>query len=199
MNITCPHCKTKLNLPDDKILKDRNASFKCLRCRESVPIRASQGSIPAEPLPGVKPTGTFQGGDLDQALVCMSLSNTRERVAEGIQQAGFFVDIPENSSQALKQLEYRIYPLIVVDEAFDRDNKMAGHLIEMDMSVRRKICLVKICSGVETGNAMAVLHSSVNFVIQARDLEQGDDALIREMLVRAMADHNICTPSITIP
>ncbi len=197
MNVTCPHCKTKLNLPDDKVPKQRDSSFKCPKCKGVVQVKASP-SPPPQPSEPREDSGhlTLGGGDglfrrstRAQAMICMPESEIRNQLTAAIQRLGFSVDFPKNFQQAFKNLEYNNYPLVVVDDAFDTDRQMAVHMTEMDMSLRRRICLVRVTLGEETGNAMAALHSSVNAVIRTRDIQEEDDLYIEDILNTALTEH----------
>ncbi len=203
MNLTCPHCKTKLNLPDDKVPADRASAFKCPKCKGVIQMKASKPSAskPASRQPSELREGgaalSSGGGDgrfgrstRVQALVCMAPSRIRNQLTAAVKILGFSVDFPESPHKALKELEYRIYPLMVVDDTFDRDRKMAVHMNEMDMSLRRKICLVRVCQSEATGNDMAALHSSVNSVIRTRDIDQEDDLYIEDILNAALTNHS---------
>ena len=77
------------------------------------------------------------------------------------------------TNQALKKLEYHIYPLVVVDESFDENQGVDGiidRLNTVDMSLRRKICLVFISSKLSTNDHMSALHTSVNDIINIDDI-----------------------------
>ncbi len=193
MNITCPHCKTKLNLPDDKIPKRKDSSFKCPKCKESVHVKAlrpkaASGSVKSQ----LKQSGqSKQLRRSGQALICMPPSPAREWMMTVVQNTGFELEAPETTVQAFDRLEYRIFPLVIVDDGFDKDSKMARYMNEMDMSLRRRICLIRVSSEVSTGDSMTALHSSVNCVINRKKLEQDseDAALVSDILALALEDH----------
>lgn len=187
MNITCPHCQAKLNLPDHKIPKDRDSSFKCPKCRKPVQIKASHSSVSGSGQPSV-PAGGLGQGSQAQALVCLPDSDARARAMDVLARAGLGAESPESSSQALAKLQYHIYPLVLVDKVFDANMEMMRHMNDLDMSLRRKICLV--CLGVDfsTGDAMAALHGSCNFYINTRDLNR-DDGFLDDILATAITDH----------
>lgn len=206
MNLTCPHCKTKLNLPDDKVPADRASSFKCPKCKGVIQMKASKSASKLASKPASRqPSGSREGGGASgsgrsagrfgrstriQAMVCMAPSRIRNQLTAAVEILGFSVDFPETPHKALKELEYRIYPLMVVDDAFDTDRQMAVHMNEMDMSLRRKICLVRVCQSEATGNDMAALHSSVNAVIRTMDIDQEDDLYIEDILNAAVTNHS---------
>jgi|GEM_PF-801111 len=198
MNVICPHCKSKLSIPDDKVPRHRDSSFKCPKCKGAVQVKASPPPTPSQPsglAGGIEQLalggegGLFSRSSKPQAMVCMLPSQTRDQLTEAIKRLGFLVDFPKNPQQAFHNLEYKNYPLVVVDDAFDTDRQMIVHMNEMDMSLRRKICLVRVTPGEASGNDMAALHSSVNTVIRTRDIEQEDDLYIEDLLNAALAGH----------
>ncbi len=191
MNITCPHCKTKLNLPDHKIPKDRDSSFKCPKCRESIQIKASQSTGVSG---GGEDTGQGRGktpvghASQAQALVCMPDSGARTRVMEALKRAGLGAQFPDSPSKALAKLQYHIFPLILVDKTFDANGEMMRYMNDLDMSLRRRICLVCLGGESPTGDAMEALHGSWNFYINTRDLDR-DDGFLDDTLATAITDH----------
>lgn len=194
MKIACPTCGSNANLPDDKIPKDKDFSFKCPKCGGSVPVKASAappgGSGFEQNTGGMGPdTSKLQAGGSQQALVCIAPSLGRNRIMAGLKHAGLKAHVPETPAQALKNLEYYVYPLVVVDEAFDTDKVLADYMNNMDMFLRRKICLVRLGPGFETGNAMTALDLSANYVIKSQDLEQEDASLVNNVLAVALSEH----------
>lgn len=195
MKIACPACGSNANLPDEKVPKDKDFSFKCPKCGGSVPVKASIGSPGAAA--GLDPStaavgpemSMFQAGGAKQALVCMPPSLGRKRILAGLEHVGLKAHLSESPAQALKNLEYYVYPLVVMDDAFDADKRIAGYMNNMDMFLRRKICLVRLGPGLETGNAMTALDLSANYVIKSQDLEQEDDALVNHLLAAALSEH----------
>ncbi len=194
MKIACPSCGSTANLPDDKIPKDKDFSFKCPKCASSVPVKASasppgySGFEPHTPGMGLD-TSQLQAGGAKQALVCIPPCLARNRILAGLKHAGFKAHVSETPAQALKNLEYHVYPLVVMDQAFDTDKTMASYMNNMDMFLRRKICLVRLGPDFETGNAMTALDLSANYVIKSQDLEQEDASLVNHVLAVALSEH----------
>lgn len=194
MKIACPTCGINASLPDDKIPKDKDFSFKCPKCGASVPVKASAGPPGGDGFEqntaDMGPdTPKLQAGGPKQALVCIAPCLARNRIMAGLKHSGLKAHVPETPAQALKNLEYYVYPLVVIDEAFDTDKALADYMNNMDMFLRRKICLVRIGPGFETGNAMTALELSANYVIKSQDLEQEDASLVNDVLVVALSEH----------
>jgi predicted Zn finger-like uncharacterized protein len=187
VNITCLHCKTKLNIPDHKIPKDKDSSFKCPKCQGKIQVSVSQLKAPAK---GSKQnrrgkiesmgSGDFSAQSHEKALVCLDESPGKAEFVAAVQRVGFHVETPGSISEAFKKMAYHIYPLVLVDEAFDQNHgfkAMSTHMNELDMSLRRRICLVLSSDRLPTGDPMSALHSSVNYIVGAGSLDHLDDIL----------------------
>ena len=191
MNITCPHCKTRLNLPDHKIPRDKDSSFKCPKCQEKVQVLVSQlnlsvpGSSKNEAVKNeaVKKESMGSGGGVqgrEKTLVCMDDSPARTKLVAAVEALGFYVEATGSTSAALKKMAYHIYPLVLLNEAFDQNKgfkAMFTHMNELDMSLRRRICLVLLSERLPTGDPMSALHSSVNFIVGSDSLDHVEDIL----------------------
>jgi predicted Zn finger-like uncharacterized protein len=74
MTITCPKCKTKLNLSDEKV-KPEGTRFRCAKCgaalvykgkgRKEVPDRGEETGAAAQPPPSGEIRATLKGGETD--------------------------------------------------------------------------------------------------------------------------------------
>ena len=71
-------------------------------------------------------------------------------------------------------MEYHSFHLVILEDAFDQENNgLAGildRLNTIDMSMRRRICLVLVSHKFNTSDNMAALHSSVNGIIHQDDI-----------------------------
>nr|WP_320191115.1 zinc-ribbon domain-containing protein [uncultured Desulfobacter sp.] len=194
MKIACPSCGNNANLPDDKIPKDKDFSFKCPKCGTSVPVKAAAGNAgAADSEPNIAEMGSdvpmLQAGGGNQALVCIAPSLGRNRIMAGLENVGLKANVPDTPAQALKNLEYYVYPLVVIDDAFDTDKIITAYMNNMDMFLRRKVCLIRLGPGFETGNAMTALNISANYVIKSQDLEMEDASLVNDVLAVALSEH----------
>ena len=185
MNVICHNCKTKLNIPDHKIPEDKDTTFKCPKCKEKIHI------------PAVKPENGFREkkgqifhSPLDEqlnALVCINRNDLKKKVSDIVKQMGLRAESVTNTKEALKKFEYHIYHLVVIDDAFDQNKGVSGIIDRMntiDMSLRRRICLVWIGNKFNTNDNMAALHSSVNYIIHVEDIQH-----LEAFLSRALTEH----------
>lgn len=191
MNITCPHCKTRLNIPDHKIPRDKDSSFKCPKCQEKVQVLVSQLNL-SVPGPQKKEVVKKEslGGDVqgrEQALVCMDDSPARDKLVAAVEGLWFHVEATGSTSSALKKMAYHSYPLVLLSESFDQNKgfkAMATHMNELDMSLRRRICLVLFSDRLPTGDPMSALHSSVNYIVGSDSLDH-----VEVILTTALTEH----------
>ena len=183
MNVTCQNCKIKLNIPDNKIPKNKESVFKCPKCKEKIPVSApgmSQNDLVKE-----KKSPSLSFEDRRNALVCIGDDDLKKKIYSTIEQMGFSVEIVNTTNAALKKMDYYIYHLVIMDKTFDKNKRITG-LIEMingiDMYLRRRMCLVFVSDEFKTNDDMAALHASVNTVIQLDDINHLD-AFLSETLM----------------
>ena len=185
MNVICHNCKTKLNIPDHKIPEDKDTTFKCPKCKEKVLIPA----VKQQKLFGEKKRQTFHSSFDEQlnALVCIDSDDLKKKVYSLVKQMGMNAEAVTNTKAALKKFEYYIYHLVIIDDAFDQNKGVSGIIDRMntiDMSLRRRICLVWVSNKFNTNDNMAALHSSVNYIIHLDDISH-----LEPFLSRALMEH----------
>ncbi len=180
MNVICDNCKTKLTIPDNKVPQNRDSTFKCPKCKEKIKISA------------MKPEEQDLNLSLENklnalALVCIGDNDLQKKVHSVVKNIGFNAKVVDTSKEALKKLEYHIYPLILLDEAFDQNRgvtRILDKLNAIDMSLRRKICLVLMSRQFNTNDNMSALHTSVNCIINV-----DDEAYLTNFLPKVLKDH----------
>jgi predicted Zn finger-like uncharacterized protein len=187
MNIRCRQCNSQFNIPDDKLPKNKDAVFKCPKCKEKIqiPATASPGAKGLQDLPvtGSGPVPPPQ--KQERALVLVSDGPFLQPVMAAVRQLGFAAETGADPADALKKMAYHVYPLVVLEDRFDqgRENILV-HMNTLDMSVRRMTCLVLMGRQVKTGDPMAALHASVNQVVGPDGLGQ-----LPVLLSAALTDH----------
>lgn len=186
MNVRCKNCQAKLNIPDHKIPKNKDAAFKCPKCGEKVQVRAPDGTpgkAPA-PEPGT-PAPLFQKGM--RALLVISDPALLEKYRTAVRQLGYEAEVAEDAADACKKMEYHVYPLAVLEEGGSngKESVVLEYMNTLDMSIRRMTCLVLASKVHKTSDHMAAMHKSVNYIA-------GTDAEghLATVLSVALTDHN---------
>lgn len=185
MNVTCHTCKAKFNIPEHKIPQDKELTLKCPKCsvRIKIPSVNRQKTIEKKQ----QPSSALSFGNRQAALVLVDDDNLKKRVCSVIGQMGFNAEVATNIKAALTKMEYHIYPLVIVDDTFDLNKGIHGimdRMNAMDMSMRRRICLIWISTRYNTHDNMASLHSSVNGIIHI------DDAIhLEAVMSRIIKEH----------
>jgi len=187
MNITCHNCNTKLNIPDHKLPKDKESTVICPKCREKIQVPVA---LKLHPPVEEKKTPFLQRRLEDRlnALICIDRAELKSKINSVLDQMGLNAEVAVDMRAAFNKMEYNAYPLLILDDDFDPDNKGAKGIIEktsvIDMSLRRRICIVLISQQFNTNDNMAALHSSVNNVIHQDDIHH-----MEAFLSKALADH----------
>ena len=185
MNVTCQSCKTKLNIPDHKIPKNKESILKCPKCNEKIHVSP----------PDMKPNNSAKVKksqsqplafeDRRNALVCIGDDDLKKKIYSTIDQMGFSAEMVNNTKAALKKMEYHIYHLVIMDETFDQNKGITGlidRINSVDMYLRRQMCLVFVSDQFKTNDDMAALHASVNKVIQLDDINHLDAFLSKALM-----------------
>ncbi|WP_300460017.1 zinc-ribbon domain-containing protein [Desulfobacula sp.] len=171
MNIICHNCHAKFTIPDHKVPRDKASLLKCPQCKEKIPIPAVQ----QQPSVGEKAIQPFPLSFKERlnALVCIDGRDVKNKAVSIIGQMGLNVETASDSNRALDKMEYHIYHLVIMDAAFDQNKgvpRIVDRMNTIDMSLRRKICLVLITSKFNTNDDMAALHFSVNYILHPDDI-----------------------------
>ena len=186
MNITCHNCNTKLNIPDHKLPKDKETTVVCPKCREKIQIPAAPKSQP--PLEEKNSFYQRRFEDRLNALVCVDRAELKPKINSVLDLMGLNAEAAVDMRGAFKKMEYNAYQLLIIEDDFDSENKGATGIIErmsaIDMSLRRKICIVLISQKFNTSDNMAALHSSVNNIIHQDDIHH-----MEAFLSKAVAEH----------
>lgn len=180
MHVTCKHCNTRLTIPDHKVPVENDAVVKCPRCKGKVTVPASGGALPEDETTDVP--FSLSSGEHQSAMVCINAQNLTNRAKQALSRMGFMVDFVSDAQAALNKMEYHIYHLVLIDEAFDQGSGLdyiVRQMNTLDMSLRRRICLILISKKFRTNDNMAALHSSVNGIIREDDIEHLEAFLIK--------------------
>ena len=197
MNITCDSCRSKFRVPDEKIHPQKGASFLCPKCQNRITVSPPTEGAPVDiDLDDASAAGNEFGVDTFDAedkpfdfveeegktcLLCEQNPALKKSILDVLQIMEYHITEPENQREALKQMRYHDYNLIVLNEAFDTRNPDAnGVLIALErlhMETRRNMIVCLVSSRYRTMDQMMAFQKSVNMIVNTKDIERFDQVL----------------------
>lgn len=108
------------------------------------------------------------------ALLCETEASLKSEAQAQLQELGYLVRGAATTQEALKQMRYHTFDIIVINENFDSPdpdaNAMLAYLAELDMQVRRKIFVALVGSRFRTLDDMTAFQRSVNITINTENI-----------------------------
>ena len=185
MNVTCHNCNTKFTIPDRMIPIDKTSIFKCPKCKEKIEVPAvKQQKKTSSPQ---KQPFRLSSDEKLNALICIESPDLKNNAVSAVKHMGLNIEVVTNFKDALKKLQYHIYHLVIMDDIFDQNKGTAAILDKMntmDMSLRRRICLVWISNKFKTNDNLTSLHFSVNAIFHQSDISH-----LEQFLSRTLSEH----------
>ncbi len=189
MDIVCKQCKSRFKIPDEKIPKDQIFTLSCPKCKNKISID-TRPSATAEPV--TKKTiidevdsGTYDASEkpfdfleegAETALLCEPDPAVRDKIRSALENMGYNVIQPESDRDALKQMRFHVFDLVVLSEVFSsknpNENNVMKYLERLPMATRRKIFVVLATKRFRTMDNMAAFNKSVNIVVNTKNLDE---------------------------
>ncbi len=208
MDITCESCQSKFRIADEKLPKNKTAFLTCPKCRNRISVQpAAKTADENESEPIGEDFFSFDEEETDSydasdkpfdfveeegktALLCEPDPMIKKAVTPVLEVLEYHVTEVDNSRDALKNMRYHNYDLIVVNEYFDASDPDAnGVLIYMErlnMAVRRNIFVTMITNRFRTMDNMKAFQKSVNMIVNVDNISDFD-----KIFRRGMADFGI--------
>ncbi|MBF0201844.1 MAG: zinc-ribbon domain-containing protein [Desulfamplus sp.] len=159
MEISCIHCKTRVNVPDQKIPKGRKASLVCPKCRQKIHIipgedgsytpidgKGEKQAKVSSKSPSKVPSQTYQPPTpaysasnkpfevLDEnsktALLCISHPHALELAGKIMNSMQYHTESVDNVEKALTYMKFHLFNIIILDEDFDTNRRGSSHIID---------------------------------------------------------------------
>ena len=208
MEIICESCQSKFRIGDEKLPQDKTAFLKCPKCQNRISVSPLKKNQDGTGQPDVDED--FFSFDEDEsdgydasdkpfdfveeegktALLCESDPMIIKAITPVLDVLEYHITEVKNSREALKNMRYHSYDLIVVNEYFDAKNPDANgvliYLERLHMSVRRNIFLTLITRRFRTMDNMAAFQKSVNMIVNVDNIADFD-----KILRRGMADFGL--------
>ncbi|MEE8399539.1 MAG: zinc-ribbon domain-containing protein [Desulfobacterales bacterium] len=213
MDIACEQCNGKFKIPDDKIPKGKAFSVTCPKCKSKIAID-TQESVPAPaektppppPEPEASPekalfdevsTESYDAGEkpfdfveegVETAMLCEPDPDIRSSILSALEHMGYQTREPESAVDALKQMRFHVFDLVVLNENFDTDNPdncdVLTYLDRLSMDTRRNVFVCLLTDRFRTTDNMAAFNKSVNLVINLKNIGE-----IEKVLKRGVTDN----------
>jgi CheY-like chemotaxis protein len=123
----------------------------------------------------------FVEEDYETALICETDPAIRDKIKIALELMEYSITMAENTRDALKNMRYHTYDLIVLNERFDTANPdVNGILIYLNrlvMAERRRITLFLLTDRYRTMDTMEAFHRSANAVVNVKDIDKIDTIL----------------------
>ena len=118
----------------------------------------------------------FVGEDVGTAIICEPDPSLGKKLAAAMKNLGYQITEPPALKDALKNMRYHVYNVVIVNENFDTDNPAANEVLQylasLNMSTRREIFVTVISNRFRTMDNMAAFNNSVNLVINTKNTNE---------------------------
>ena len=198
MDIVCKQCKSRFKIPDEKVPKGQIFTLSCPKCKSKISID-TRPSATAEPV--TKKTiidevdsGTYDASEkpfdfleegAETALLCEPDPAVRRKIRSALENMRYNVTEPESDRDALKQMRFHVFDLVVLSEVFSSENpdenNVMKYLERLPMATRRKIFVVLATKRFRTMDNMAAFNKSVNIVVSTKNLDEIEKIIKREL------------------
>ena len=198
MEITCDACKRKLNIPDEKVPPDQQATVACPKCKKKLTIGPRISKDHQSTPESNTATGQSLGSDGDSlefyddgaklALVAENNPDQLEKLKESVEDAGYKVVPVENTGEAISKMRFHTFELVIISDDFDgielAQSPVLQYLNHLSMTIRRRMFVVLIGDSFNTMDHMTAYAMSANLVVGRRDADK-----MTGILENALADN----------
>ena len=210
MQIVCPSCTKRLQIPDEKLPQDRQARLVCPSCRErftfdphlsptaadlsgsgvSAPSPQAPAATATAPAPAPSPgLDSTEAGPAPRAMVCLDSASHQEACQGMLPSLGYqTVHIMPHQAEALALLTEVPYEFAILDATFDGStleaNPVRGFLLELPMERRRYMFITLCIPDVKSDDEMAAYSHGANLVLNPSDVPN-----CRRVLERHLTAH----------
>lgn len=195
MEIVCRHCKTKLNISDDRIPKGQKISVACPKCknkltfdmREEIP--QEQAFSDGESVRRVEGASSAEESSQDEdeileyyeegvklALVLGTDGEQVQKVKRAVETLDFKCVVAENTRKGIGKMRLHHFEVVVFSEDFGgvslEQSPVLHFLNHLSMSLRRRMFVAILGNHFKTMDQMKAFALSANLVVNLRDLNQ---------------------------
>jgi len=208
MKIICDQCQAKIQIPTDKIPKNKSAKLLCPKCKNRISVSLMKKEEPEIPeIPeieepyniedSVQSPFSFMEETGKTALICEMDKDVRNKMISVLHLMDYQTDTADNTRDALKKLRYHNFEILIVNELFNtKDPNSNGVMIyhqNLSMETRRNMFIIMISSRYRTLDHLNAFSKSVNLIINPYKSENIEGTMSKaitenEMLYRIYHD-----------
>ncbi|MBI9082433.1 MAG: zinc-ribbon domain-containing protein [Desulfobacterales bacterium] len=192
MDISCEKCQAKFKIADDKIPQGKAFAVACPKCKTKITVDPAPAAAPkkentlasevaSEAYDASERPFDFIEEGTKTALICEPDPAFRNRIREVVQGMDYHTTEPKNAREALKQMRFHEFDMVVINEMYDTtdpdQNNLLRFLGRLEMSSRRNMFVALITERFRTGDNMTAFNKSVNTVINTGHMESLDKVL----------------------
>lgn len=205
MEIICDNCQKKLNIPDNKIPKDRIAYLNCPGCKNRLAVTLNPhpeeqqknesnstifDEVISDAYDAAEKPFDFLEEKAKTSLVCLMDQEIQEKINSILVNLEYHNTVAESARDALKKMRYHTFDIVILDELFDcknyHSNGVLIYLQHLPMVMRRNIFLILLTSRFRTMDNMEAFHRSVNLIVNKANIND-----FKKILLRGIADHEV--------
>lgn len=205
MQIKCSACGRAINIPDEKLPKDKAFNITCPGCKEKVRVdqhlkaappaaAAQKPPVPKEaPEPPEQPsalsiTEDFEEdeedlviyGENDQLALILDDKN-KDAWTQALEERGYKIQYAKSAEHAVHKMKFTQFHFVALNENFGDvtlgKSPIYQSIIETPMVLRRNIFVALMGPKFKTLNNMEAFANSVNVVINENDIGKLADIL----------------------
>jgi len=214
MKVSCENCRSKFNIPDDKVPKGQIFSLVCPKCNTKVVVdtrsntpsssdQASESSDISNPekektIIDEVDADTYDASDkpfdfleegVETALLCEHDPAIQAKIKTALFNMEYHITAPKLAKDALKQMRFHVFDMVMLSERFGTQNPdmnpVLNYLNRLNMSIRRNIFVTLITDRFRTMDNMAAFNKSVNLIVNLKNIDD-----IEKILRRGISDHD---------
>ena len=122
------------------------------------------------------------------ALVCESDPAAREKISSALRLMGYQITQPDSIKDAVKNMRFHIYDVVVVNENFDTENPdtniVLNSLANLNVGTRRQIFVAMLSGRFRSMDNMTAFNKSVNVIVNMKNIDD-----ISGILKRSITDN----------
>ncbi len=196
MQVKCFECSRAINIPDDKLPKDKAVTVACPGCKNKIKVDAhlkkeEEASQPVntEKKPSEELVDTskmvkqteFDEDELvvydegDQIALVLD-ERHKDHWVKHLEELDYKIEFARSPEHAVHKMKFTQYHMVVLDDHYGKrelnKNPVYISILEEPMTSRRKLFFILVSDKVKSASNMHAFQFSANLVINEKDLDK---------------------------